>query len=113
MDEQKTKSPGLFDPAIAKSALVEALKNFNPASQFRNPVMFIVGIGALLSTYSLVREILSHHAAEFTLQITIWLWITLFFANFAEAMAKSRSKAQATSLRKSVSGMIGKKNSSL
>jgi K+-transporting ATPase ATPase B chain len=109
MDEQKFKSPGLFDPVIAKAALVEALKNFNPASQFRNPVMFIVGIGALLSTYSLVREILSHHAAGFTLQITIWLWITLFFANFAEAMAKSRSRAQATSLRRTVTGLIAKK----
>ena len=109
MDEQKFKSPGLFDPVIARAAIVEALKNLNPVSQFRNPVMFFVGIGALLSTYSLTREFFSHHHAGFTLQITLWLWITLFFANFAEAIAKTRSKAQATSLRNSVSGLMAKK----
>ena len=94
---------------FAGAALIEALKNLNPAKQFRNPVMFIVAIGALLSTYSLAREIAAHHGVGFTLQITLWLWITLFFANFAEALARTRSKAQATSLRNSVSGLMAKK----
>jgi K+-transporting ATPase ATPase B chain len=91
------------------AALAEAFRNLNPVKQFRNPVMFIVAIGALLSTYSLVRELAAHHPAGFTLQITLWLWITLFFANFAEALARTRSKAQATSLRNSVSGLMAKK----
>jgi K+-transporting ATPase ATPase B chain len=99
----------LNSPVISRAALVEALKNMNPAAQFRNPVMFIVAVGALLSTWSLAREIVAHHNAAFTLQITLWLWITLFFANFAEAAAKTRSKAQATSLRNSVSGLMAKK----
>src|SRR5258708_38715969 len=67
----------------------------------KNPVMFVVEVGALLTTIQLVRDQL-HHAGSFVwgLQITLWLWFTVLFANFAEAMAEGRGKAQADTLRK-------------
>jgi K+-transporting ATPase ATPase B chain len=73
----------------------------NPIAQLKNPVMFVVEVGAALTTVYLIRDIVTGAAGiGFTLQITLWLWFTVLFANFAEAMAEARGKAQADALRK-------------
>ena len=96
----------LFDPGLTRAAIKDSFKKLDPRVQFRNPVMFIVEIGAILSTYSLARDFLSHGHFGFDLNITIWLWFTVLFANFAEAIAEGRGKAQAASLRRSVTGLV-------
>jgi potassium-transporting ATPase ATP-binding subunit len=73
----------------------------NPRNMMKNPVMFVVEVGSVATTVLLVRDVLRHQGASgFNLQITLWLWFTVLFANFAEAMAEGRGKAQAESLRK-------------
>src|SRR5690242_15912714 len=97
-----TRRP-LFDPPIVKRAIRDAfLKTVNPRHMVRNPVMFVVLIGSLLTTLVLFRDLTDGAGnTGFTLQITLWLWFTVVFANFAEAMAEGRGKAQAETLRKS------------
>jgi len=92
-------SVALVNAAILKSALWNALKKLNPFSLLRNPVIFITELGAFLTTVNLFLA--PHSEFSFILQISIWLWFTVFFANFAEAMAESRNRAQAESLRAS------------
>jgi len=97
-----TQRRPLFDAPIVRRALVESLVKLNPRHMVRNPVMFVVLIGSVLTTASLARDIVTGHGdISFTLQIALWLWFTVIFANFAEAMAEGRGKAQADSLRKS------------
>ena len=97
-----TQRRPLFDAPIVRRALVESLVKLNPRHMVRNPVMFVVLIGSVLTTASLARDIITGHGdIGFTLQIALWLWFTVIFANFAEAMAEGRGKAQADSLRKS------------
>src|SRR6202171_6459407 len=92
----------LFDPPIVRRALRDAFVKLNPRHMLRNPVMFVVLVGSVLTTMALVRDILAHRLdIGFTLQIALWLWFTVVFANFAEAMAEGRGKAQAETLRKS------------
>src|SRR5579885_887894 len=92
----------LFDPPIVRRALVDSFKKLNPVTLAKNPVMFVVEIGAALTTALLVKTLAAGAAgAGFELQIAIWLWFTVLFANFAEAMAEGRGKAQADALRKS------------
>lgn len=88
---------------ITRQAVREAFIKFAPQHQIRNPVMFTVYIGSLLTTGLLIQALINHGEASpiFILSITYWLWITLLFANFAEAFAESRGKAQADNLRKS------------
>jgi potassium-transporting ATPase ATP-binding subunit len=90
-----TKTLSLLDPALIRPALVESFKKLDPRVQWRNPVMFVVLVGAVLTTLALFREF-----TLFTVQITLWLWFTLLFANFSEAMAEGRGKAHADALRK-------------
>ena len=91
----------LFDPPIVRRAARDALAKLDPRHMVRNPVMFVVMIGSALTTVVLLRDIGSGSGGiGFTLQITLWLWFTVVFANFAEAMAEGRGKAQADSLRK-------------
>jgi len=99
----------LFDPDITRAAALDAFRKLDPRVEIRNPVMFIVEVGAILSTYALVRDFCGHVHFGFDLNITIWLWFTLLFANFAEAMAEGRGKAQAASLRKSVTGLSARR----
>lgn len=99
----------LFDPAITRDAIIDSFKKLNPAIQIRNPVMFIVALCALLTTYTFLRDLISGQYSFFNLQITLWLWFTVLFANFAEAMAEGRGKAQAESLRKTVTGLTARK----
>jgi K+-transporting ATPase ATPase B chain len=91
----------LFDPPIVKRAVWDSLVKLNPRTMMKNPVMFVVEIGAAMTTILAVRDLASGAAvAGFTFQITLWLWFTVLFANFAEAMAEGRGKAQADTLRK-------------
>src|ERR1039457_141647 len=96
------KSKSIWDAEIASRALWDSFAKLNPRTLMKNPVMFVVEIGAALLTIQLLRNTLNHtHAFAFEFQITIWLWFTVLFANFAEAMAEGRGKAQADTLRKS------------
>ena len=97
----QAKSKALTDTKILKVAIVDSFRKLNPRTMVKNPVMFVVEVGALLTSIQLVRDTL-HHTGEFGfgLQITLWLWFTVLFANFAEAMAEGRGKAQADTLRK-------------
>ena len=101
-----TSRPGyqkqsLTDTKILVRAVGDSFRKLDPRTMVKNPVMFVVEVGALLTTVQLVWNVL-HHAGEvgFGLQITLWLWFTALFANFAEAMAEGRGKAQADTLRK-------------
>jgi K+-transporting ATPase ATPase B chain len=92
----------LFDPPIVRRAALDACRKLDPRHMVRNPVMFVVLLGSVLTTLILVRDIAEGHGAiGFTLQIALWLWFTVLFANFAEAMAEGRGKAQADALRRS------------
>ena len=91
----------LFDPPIVKRAIGDSFVKLNPRAMMKNPVMFVVEVGAAMTTILAVRDIAAGAAlAGFTFQITLWLWFTVLFANFAEAMAEGRGKAQADTLRK-------------
>jgi potassium-transporting ATPase ATP-binding subunit len=92
----------LWEKDIVMNALGDSLRKFDPRTQARNPVMFVVEVTAFAVTLILLRDFLSGHSrlAAFELQIAIWLWFTVGFANFAEAMAEGRGKAQADNLRK-------------
>ena len=109
MNDKSTVSTRLFDPAITRAAVVDSFRKLDPRVQFRNPVMFIVEVGAVLSTYGFVRDLFAHHHYGFDLHITIWLWFTVLFANFAEAIAEGRGKAQAAFLRRSVTGLVARR----
>jgi len=101
MTAQARKSKSIWDAAIAKRAFWDSFVKLNPRTLMKNPVMFVVEIGAALLTVQLVRNAINHtHAFGFEFQITVWLWFTVLFANFAEAMAEGRGKAQADTLRK-------------
>jgi potassium-transporting ATPase ATP-binding subunit len=95
------RKQSLADSAILSRAVVDSFRKLNPQTMVKNPVMFVVEIGAVLTTIQLVWNVF-HHAGQFGfgLQITLWLWFTVLFANFAEAMAEGRGKAQADTLRK-------------
>src|SRR5580704_2700362 len=93
----------LFDPAIIRPAIWDAFRKLDPRLQIRNPVMFVLEIVSVLTTIIYLRDLVTGvdtAVSKFTLQICLWLWITLLFANFAEAVAEGRGKAQAATLRK-------------
>ena len=96
---------------IYKWALIESLKKMNPKSQIKNPVMFVVYIGAILSTILIFTD--SSVPKWFTISVTILLWLTLLFANFAESIAEGRGKAQADSLKQAKKEVIAYKVSSI
>jgi K+-transporting ATPase ATPase B chain len=91
----------MFDRALLGPAMLEALRKLDPRVQWRNPVMFVVYVGSILTTVLWARALGGHGEAPawFILNIAIWLWFTVLFANFAEALAEGRSKAQASALR--------------
>ncbi len=98
----KQRTRPLFDSAILRYAALDALRKLDPRQQVKNPVMLVVAVGALLTSGIVVRDLVTGATATlgFNLQIALWLWFTVLFANFAEAMAEGRGKAQAASLRK-------------
>src|SRR6478752_3422085 len=92
----------LFDPLIVRRAIRDAFVKLNPRHMVRNPVMFVVLLGSAYTTVVFARDLaLGKPGVGFTLQLALWLWFTVVFANFAEAMAEGRGKAQADTLRKS------------
>jgi K+-transporting ATPase ATPase B chain len=93
------KSHSIFDPTIVMPAIVESFKKLNPVHMVKNPVMFVTEVGAAITTV-LIFTNTEHESPLFLIQITLWLWFTVVFANFAEAMAEGRGKAQADTLRK-------------
>src|SRR5271167_803146 len=95
------RKKSLADSAILSRAVMDSFRKLDPRTMVKNPVMFVVEVGAVLTTIQLAWNAL-HHAGQFGfgLQITLWLWFTVLFANFAEAMAEGRGKAQADTLRK-------------
>src|SRR5688500_7716375 len=96
----KTQKLSIWDRALVKGATIDAIRKLDPRLMIKNPVMFVVEVGAVLTTVLLVRDLVSGtgetgESIGFELQITLWLWATVLFANLAEAMAEGRGKAQA------------------
>src|ERR1700741_269645 len=102
LPKKLARSRPLFDPEIVNRAIRASFGKLNPVTLLKNPVMFVVEVGAALTTVFLIRDLAIGAAGiGFTLQISLWLWFTVLFANFAEAMAEGRGKAPADTLRKS------------
>lgn len=94
----------LLDGKIVRRALFDSLVKLNPRAMMRNPVMFVVEVGSVITTILVIANLATHHGhLGFDIQITLWLWFTVLFANFAEAMAEGRGKAQADALRQAKS----------
>jgi K+-transporting ATPase ATPase B chain len=105
MSEKKARA--IWDIKIVKSAIWESFLKLHPRKMMGNPVMFVVEVGSVVTTVLLVRDAIARQGAfGFNLQITLWLWFTVLFANFAEAMAEGRGKAQAESLRRARSETV-------
>src|SRR5580693_4429883 len=97
----KAKPQGLFDGKIVAAASVDALRKLNPRALAKNPVIFVTEVVSLLVTLLFIRDLMTHNGtALFSGQIAAWLWFTVLFANFAEAVAEGRGKAQADALRR-------------
>src|SRR2546425_819818 len=96
------KARSLFDLSIVSQAVVDSFRKLTPGRQVRNPVMFVVYVGFILTTLLWVQALVGRGEAPawFIFWVSVWLWFTVLFANFAEAMAEGRGKAQAASLRK-------------
>ncbi|MDA8171995.1 MAG: potassium-transporting ATPase subunit KdpB [Nitrospiraceae bacterium] len=102
----------LFEPKIVRRALWDSVRKLNPVHQIKNPVMFVVEVGSVLTTLLFFHAVITGRGEAspgFILQIAIWLWITVLFANFAESMAEGRGKAQADALRKTRRDVIAKR----
>ena len=100
----------LFDPAITKRAIGDSFKKLDPRLVAKNPVMFVVEAGSVVTTYLWVKGLLVHAPDTlFVGQIALWLWFTVLFANFAEAMAEGRGKAQADTLRKAKTESVARR----
>ena len=100
MNTSTKTSLQVFDPKLVRPALVDAFKKLSPKTQLKNPVMFVVYVGSILTTLLFFQALRGEGEAPagFILAISLWLWFTVLFANFAEALAEGRSKAQAASL---------------
>ena len=106
----KTQTLSLWDPSIVRGALGDSLRKLDPRAMLRNPVMFVVEVGAVMTTVQLIRDMMAGSPGiGFEFQITAWLWLTVLFANFAEAMAEGRGKAQAATLRRAKTEVVAKR----
>jgi len=105
------RSLPLFDPQLVKPALRDAVRKLHPATQTRNPVMFVVYVGSVLTTGLFIQALQGDGEAPagFILAVALWLWFTVLFANFAEALAEGRSRAQAASLRATKKTVMAKR----
>ena len=99
----------MFAPELVRPAIADALRKLDPRIQFKNPVMFVTEVGALLTTVLGVRQLSAGEPVGFTLAVSAWLWFTVVFANFAEALAEGRGKAQAATLRKMRSDVLARR----
>ena len=104
MATKKTKSKSIWDLKIVRRAILDSILKLEPRNMMKNPVMFVVEVGSVITTVLLILH--PHAAFKFNLQITLWLWFTVLFANFAEAMAEGRGKAQADALRRARSETV-------
>ena len=99
----RVRAAAAWDAALARTALVDSVRKLDPRRMARNPVMFVVEVGSVLTTLAWLRDLVAPAAgappASFTGQLAVWLWFTVLFANFAEALAEGRGKAQAAALR--------------
>ena len=106
----KVKPQGLFDSKIIASASIDALRKLNPRALAKNPVIFVTEVVSLMVTLFFIRDLVTHNGtASFSGQIAAWLWFTVLFANFAEAVAEGRGKAQADALRRTRSDTRAKR----
>ncbi len=106
----KSMAPALFDGAIFRQAIVDSFYKLNPRALSRNPVIFVTEVVAALVTAFWLRDLLtSNGTAWFSGQIAAWLWFTVLFANFAEAVAEGRGKAQADALRRTRTDTMAKR----
>ncbi|HET7871941.1 MAG TPA: potassium-transporting ATPase subunit KdpB [Terriglobales bacterium] len=104
---KEAKPKSLWDAKIVRKALLDAVAKLNPRVMMKNPVMFVVEVGSIVTTVLLARDLMRHSGSfGFDLQITLWLWFTVLFANFAEATAEGRGKAQAETLRRAKSETV-------
>ncbi|GAB3249708.1 potassium-transporting ATPase subunit KdpB [Chitinimonas naiadis] len=110
-ESRQIRALPLFDPSLVKPAIAESFRKLSPRAQFRNPVMFVVWVGSLLTTVLGIQALFGQGEAPagFILGISAWLWFTVLFANFAEALAEGRGKAQAAALRGSRKNVVAKK----
>jgi potassium-transporting ATPase ATP-binding subunit len=99
----------MFDGAILRQAILDSVKKLNPGKLIRNPVIFVTEVVALLVTILFVRDLMTGASAFFTGQIAAWLWFTVIFANFAEAVAEGRGRAQADTLRQARTQTVAKR----
>ncbi|WP_284508106.1 potassium-transporting ATPase subunit KdpB [Caballeronia sp. AZ1_KS37] len=111
LGQARTAARSMFDPALVKPAIVDSFRKLAPRTQLRNPVMFCVYVGSILTTVLWIAALAGQAEAPagFILAIALWLWFTVLFANFAEALAEGRSKAQAASLRQAKHNVMAKK----
>src|SRR5581483_8169026 len=104
MADSMKRELSLFDPEIMQPAIGESFRKLAPQYVIKNPVMFVVEIGSVLTTLILLRDLVAPAPGSrplwFTASVSLWLWFTVVFANFAEAVAQGRGKAQAATLRK-------------
>ena len=106
----KAKPKGLLDGKIIAAASIDALRKLDPRALAKNPVIFVTEAVSLMVTLFFLRDLVTHNgAASFSGQIAAWLWFTVLFANFAEAVAEGRGKAQADALRRSRSDTQAKR----
>src|SRR5689334_10910074 len=102
---EKTDRQSIWNARLARRAAADSFRKLDPRVLMKNPVMFVVEVGCCLTTFELARGLFDAATRtadiKFELQITLWLWFTILFANFAEALAEGRGKAQAENLRKS------------
>jgi len=107
---KRLRASPLFDPPILKRAIRDSFVKLNPIAMVKKPVMFVVEVGAAFTTAALLRDLLRGATnLGFIFQIVLWLWLTVLFANFAEAMAEGRGKAQADTLRQTKTGTMAKR----
>jgi K+-transporting ATPase ATPase B chain len=108
---KKLKKKSLFEPTIVRRALWDSVRKLNPLYQIKNPVMFVVEVGSILTTILFFHALFGkgEESPGFILQISVWLWITVLFANFAESLAEGRGKAQADALRKTRRDIMAKR----
>src|ERR1700747_3464219 len=105
----QARSASLFDPAILGPAVGAAFRKLDPRTLWRNPVMFAVEVVSVVTTILFIRDVVAGTGASFSGQISLWLWFTVLFANFAEAVAEGRGKAQAASLRATQTQAVAKR----
>ncbi|MGZ8567059.1 MAG: P-type ATPase, partial [Actinomycetota bacterium] len=103
------RSRPLFDPPIVRRAIVDSLLKLNPRTLLRNPVIFVVEVVSVVVTIRIVADIVNGGPIAFDTAIAIGLWFTVLFANFAEAMAEGRGKAQADALRRTRADLVARR----